>query len=436
MGLGRLFAGGDETRSTRYTVTDTVTGQLATYTVVDNLAPDWPSSDAYRGGMSIPGAWRAAMLLSDLLGSVPYDAYRKPQVAEQDEEIILPRPPLLEQPCDPDTAMTTFSSWALDLIWHGNGMAVISDRNWAGTPTACVPVEADAVSVRRVKPNDPESIRPPGSIEYKIGDLVFGSEDMIHIKGPCRPGALRGMGVLEAHLTTFNLARDQARQVQGIAQHGVPSGLLKSENPDLDDAEADDMKLKWMQAQATRTVAVLNSVTEFQAVSWNPDQLQLVQARQMTINELELVFGLPVGWLGGMNSARQYSNIEQDAINLLKFSLSGHLNRFEDTFSLLYPRGTMVRANLDAILRADTLTRYQAHEIALKNHFLTVAEVRRREHLPPIDEKELLAQAELMQALMPAPAIGGGNDSATQGNGGKPAPGSKPAGGSKPQGRV
>jgi HK97 family phage portal protein len=375
MGLGRLF-----TRSTRYTATDTVTGQSATFTVVDSLAPDWPSS-GYRGGMGIPGAWRAAVLLSDLLGQVPWDAWRQP--LGRPEVKLEPTPPLLEQPAPPDTRMSSFSSLALDLIWHGNAVGIVAARNAFGWPTALTLVSALSVQVRRVPANDPSPI-PAGQLEYKIGDMLLGSQDVVHIKGPCEPGALRGMGVLETHLNTLTLATEQARQARSVTAHGVPTGILKTANPDLTDDEAADLKATWLQNQRDRTVAVLNPSTEFVPLSWTPEQTQLVEARKMTINELELVFGLPVGWLGGMNSARQYSNIEQDAVNLIKFSLGGHLARFEQTFSLALPPMIHARANLDAVLRADTLTRYQAHQIGIDAGFLTVDEARDLEHRAPL----------------------------------------------------
>ena len=144
-----------------------------------------------------------------------------------------------------------------------------------------------------------------------------------------------------------------------------------------------------MANQSSRTVAVLNSSTSFTPLSWNPEELQLVEARKFTLTELELIFGLPVGWLGGQTSSRTYSNIESDAVNLIKFSLAGHLARFEHTFSLAQPRGTVTRANLDAVLRADTLTRYQAHGIALDKGFLTVDEVRELEHREPLPKLEV-----------------------------------------------
>lgn len=382
MGLGRLL-----TRSTQYTATNTVTGATSTFTVVDNTAPDWPSA-GYQGAMGIPGAWRAAVLLSDLLGLVPWDAYRQP--IGQAETKLEPTPPLLEQPNPPDTRMTSFSSMGLDLIWHGNAIAVVAARNALGWPTAAVLVPAMSVAVRRVTPFV-ESPLPVGAIEYKVGAMAgLGSQDVIHIKGPCEPGAVRGMGVLETHLNTLSLAQEQGRQARSMSAHGVPSGILESSNPDLTDDEAIEMKASWMRNQRDRTVAVLNPSTKFTPLSWNPEQLQLVEARKLTVNEIELIFGLPVGWLGGMNSARQYSNIEQDAVNLMKFSLGGHLARFEQTLSLAFPRGTVARANMDAVLRADTLTRYQAHAIALTNKFLSVDEVREYEHRGPMPDKPLV----------------------------------------------
>ncbi|MDU5025366.1 MAG: phage portal protein, partial [Cutibacterium avidum] len=52
--------------------------------------------------------------------------------------------------------------------------------------------------------------------------------------------------------------------------------------------------------------------------------------------------------------------------------------------SWLLPHGNTARFNLDAILRPDTLTRYQAHKVALDSGFLTIDEVRRIEGLEPL----------------------------------------------------
>ena len=295
MGLGRLL-----TRSTEITARDTVTGALSTFTIQDNLAPDWPSA-GYQGAMGIPGAWRAATMLSGLIAQIPWDAWRV--IGDQPEQMVKPQPMLLEQPHPPYTRMTTFSSAALDYLWHGNAIWVIAARNPLGVPTAVIPVPALNVAVRRITPFQ-DSPLPVGALEYKIGTLTLGSEGVIHIMGPCEPGAVRGMGVLETHLNTLTLARDQQRQAGSITNHGVPTGILKSTDPDIEENEALELKASWVRSQSTRSVAFLNASTEFTPLSWNPEELELVEARKFTLTELELIFGLPPGWLGGMNSAQ------------------------------------------------------------------------------------------------------------------------------------
>lgn len=378
MGLGQLF-----TRAINYDVTNTVTGETANYVVFgDNpLAPLWPTAD-YRGAMGLPGVWRASVLLSDLLGSIPWHAYQESTDGTA-EKISAP---LLEQPAPPDSRMSTFSALALDLLFHGNAVAIYAARDAEGIPTRLVPVSADMVGVERN--------RVTGDVEYEINGQTYQATDVLHVKGPSKPGCLRGMGVLETHFDTLTLVSDQARQARSVTNSGVPTGLLKSDNPDLNQTEADDLKAKWLRSQRDRTVAVLNATTSFTPLAWNPQEAQLLEARDFSLKEIGLIFGLPHSVLGATNgSSMTYSNIETEALNLIKFSLAGHLARFEQALSLAFPFGTWVKANLDSLLRSDTLSRYQAHQIALTSGFMTVDEVRELEDLGPISGPTPSAEA-------------------------------------------
>lgn len=374
----------------------TETRAITEFAIIDGqqVFGDGGGPNTYRGGMKIPGAGRAATLLSDLLGSVPWHAYR--ERGGGPVEKLTPTPPLLDQPNPPDPRMATFSAWALDLIWEGNAVGIVAARNLEGFPTAVIPVPARMVGIRRVGRESISQV-PIGGLEYQIGTLTLGSGDVLHVKGPCEPGAVRGMGVLEAHLNdTLCLAREQSRQAQSISRHGVPTGKLKVSNPDATREELEDVKESWLTAQRDRTVAVFNATTDFEPLAWNPEELELVEARKFSLHEIALIFGVPLSFLGVEQSSRTYTNVEQEAVNLLKFSLAGHLARFEQTLTLQFPRGTWVKANLDAILRPDTLTRYQAHQIGLSAGFLTVDEVREIEDRPPMP-------MDLSRLLDPAP---------------------------------
>lgn len=382
MGLGKMFRARTAPDSELRTA-----GQTFDVLLRRADSEGWSPAYRYQGGMRIPGAWRCAVLLSDLLGQVPWEAYR--DYGGNPVEMLSPRPLLLDQPNPPDTRMTTFSSWALDLIWEGNAIGIVAARNAQGWPTAAYAVPAQMVGVRRVTPWVWSNL-PIGAIEYQVGTMTFGSDDIIHIKGPCEPGALRGMGVLEAHMDTLHLAESLDRQAENVARgDGVPTGILKSSNPDLTPEEAQDLKRAWRNAQAERSVAVLNPSTDFQPLAWNPKDLQLIEARKFSLHQLALIFGLPLSMLGVETSNRTYRNDDTESINIIKFALSGHLARFEQTLSLHLPRGTEAKADVSAISLADTLTRFKAYQIGIETGFMQENEARAKERWRPLTPAEL-----------------------------------------------
>lgn len=387
MGLGRLVPQAQHrsvpvSGGTRYEEYDLATGEHRnTYKIFGDLAPDWPTS-SYRGGMSIPGGWRASLLLSGLLAGVPWNAFRPPVGNDPSPRMVTPAPPLLQQPNPPETRFTSFRSMALDYLWHGNGIGIYAARNQQGWPTAVIPVPALAVGIRRV--DERNYPIPVGELEYLIGDMRFGARDVLHFEGPRAPGELRGMGVLEAHMRTIDGAA--ALGIEAHSPKGIPTGVLKNEGPDLTGREARRLKAKWMEAQRTRTVAVLNAGTTFEALAWNPEQSQLIEARKFTLTDFENIFGLPIGWLGGNTSSKTYSNVESDAINLLKFSLNDHLVQWQETLSQAFPRGTTVEPDLTAILRSDTVARYGAYNVATGGKaWLLPSEVRAAERYPAVE---------------------------------------------------
>lgn len=360
----------------------------------------------YRGFLSVPGAWRASVMLSDLFAQMPFHSYRR---NADGGDVATPRNALiLEEPAGQhEDPLTVYASWGMDYLWDGNAVGVYTSRGANGLPVAILPIPVSDVGVRmQIKQNAPGDRLPEytGRREYSIGGIIFDQSEIFHVKGPCAPGALRGLGVLETQLASLTLARDLQAQADAIGLHGVPTGVLKSMNPEADPADLTLAKAAWIQSQRTRTIAALGPNIDFEPLSWNPEDMQLVEARKMSLTEMELAFGLPVGWLGGSTSSRTYSNVEQDAVNLIKFStLAGMIAKFESKFTRqCLPRGQTARATREAVLRSDTMTRYAAHSIALgKKPFKTVNEVRATENLAPLPGGDELAE--------PAPAVTDGN---------------------------
>lgn len=341
---------------------------------------------AYRGVLSIPGVWRAATLISDTIASLPQKAYKDRPNGQT--EVV--RSILLDQPSYPHSRIDTWSSLILDLVMNGNAFAVIASRDANGTPTGIIPIPAMYVGVRR---------RDDGQLEYSYQTHRYTSNEVLHIRGPHQPGDLRGYGVLESHMRTLALAENLTEQAQDLGK-GVPSGILKSLNPDLTPEEAAELKTAWLDSQSKRTIAVLNSSTEFEALAWKPTDAQLLETRKFSLTEIALLFGIPPHFLAAENGSGTYSNVQQEALNLIKYSLQGHISRIEQALTALMPSKVRVKLSLDALLRADTLTRYQAHSLALTSGWITPNEVRAMEDLPPLPEG---GDKPYRQAETPAP---------------------------------
>jgi phage portal protein BeeE len=387
MGLGSLIA------RDAVNITTTVTNQSGTvlssdvFTVVDGLLPSWDSTP-YRGAMNLPGAWRAAIIAADLLGSLPWEAYGRgpgnvPVLAAE-------QPALLTQPAPPDPLVTTVSSWGLDYIWHGNAVSVKAELDEAGDVPFVVPVPIGNVAVAWARGRGDEIDRSGrafrrGERIYRIANTLYRADEVVHLKGPCEPGALRGLGALEVHLNgAIRTGLELQRQASNLDISGVPTGTLKITAPDMTKEEAAQAKSAWLRAQRDRTVAVLNDVTEFTPLAWNPTEAQLLDARKFSLHEIALIVGVPLYFLGVETSNRTYSNVEQEGIVLTRFHLAGAIRRVEWGFSSCMRPGRFVQADLSDALRADTLTRYQAWQLGLVSGFLTPNEVRNRENLKPM----------------------------------------------------
>lgn len=373
------LAPAQESRALQYVVSDTLNpGPSQTFSILTpsdcGFGPMW-SWDPYRGAMSVPSAYRAATLLAGLIGAMPLHEYEGGDGTPSKR--ISPTPDLLSRPSPPASRVETTSAWVLDYLFNGNALGIVAGRDEEGWATALWPAPAKLVQT---------SWDVYGEPVYEIGGQRFGSEDVFHVRGPHEPGALRGLGLLEIALGTFDLAREQARQAQGLAYHGVPTGVLTTTNPDVETSDLTDAKAAWLKAQSTRTVAALAPGMSFQPISWNPEEMELVAARKFTDLQIAQLFGVPLRYLQQEIGGLTYSNPTLDSLDLLKFTVDAHLERFEQAWNRLRPDGRWTKYNRDAILRSDLRTRLECYEIGLRIGAYTLPEVRDFEDLPPLDD--------------------------------------------------
>jgi len=323
--------------------------------------------------ISVPGVWRAVTLISDAIGGLPLQAYRNGQPIDT--------PPILSRPNPPETRMETISAAVATCIIHGNYVAILGPLGPNGYPETIYPVNPERVTFRTHE----------GRRQYIIDSIVFDQSEIMHVKGFSLPGEHVGLGILSAQRqglgASIAIHEYTARYFSGGT---TPSVALITENPDLTQEDADLMKQKWLMAYGGRSrEPVVLGNTKVQVVQDNATESQLTEQKQFDLTEVANMLGIPGYYLGAPNTSRTYSNVEQEQLQLLRFTLLPWMIRFEQAFSDLLPRGQVAKFNVDAFLRADTLTRYQAHQIALQSGFLSLDEVRRLEDLMPMEGDQL-----------------------------------------------
>lgn len=324
--------------------------------------------------LGIPSLYRCVQIISDSIASLPLKAYRNNTEIE-------PTPAILSQPDRTMTRHEMISSTLLSMLMHGNAFWLLGDRDALGYPRQAVLLATDAVTVQA----------NGALVTYRVGGQVYTDEDILHFRGLQMPGSPMGMSVLEHHRRTLGLAiagEDCASEVYNAG--GLPVGVLEAD-VEMSKNEAEQLKNQFISANGgrSRTPAVLAGGIKFKPLSFNPKDLELIEARQYSAQQVCTIFGVPA-FLAGVAAPNSmtYSNVNQDSVHFARYTLRPWISRIEASLSTLLPRGQEARFTMDALLRADTITRYQGYEIAIRAGFLTPSEVRDIEDFHLEDDNE------------------------------------------------
>lgn len=138
---------------------------------------------------------------------------------------------------------------------------------------------------------------------------------------------------------------------------------------------------------------------------FNPEQLQLVQAREFAITEIARLTGIDTEEFGVSTTSRTYFNAFDRTQSFIQFTLNSYMRAIEQRLSMddVSPRGYKARFKVDDLFRADTLARYQAYEIGERVGAITDVEIRESEGRPPLTAADKPKPAPVPAAL-PAPA--------------------------------
>ena len=329
-----------------------------------------------RAAVAVPSAYRSIQILATAAKQLSLDAERAGTVLDNPPAIV--RRPALDVPR---------SEWIESCIMS---LAVSGDLYLKPLRVDDQVVDVPVLNPHHVhKHQDPKTRR----VSYWYDGREYRADEISHVAMMRLPGALHGMGPVEAARRGLTFAHDASTHVAGwFTDSGQPTGILTTDQP-LADKQALAMRNAWNGLDEDgvplpRTanpsgIKVLGRGLHYEPLLLKPADALWLEAQNFTTLETARLFGVPASLMlvapeGG--NVQTYQNVTQEWLAFVRFTLMGYLRGIEDALTDMVPRGQQVRFNLESLLRADTLTRYQAHAIALQ--WMDEDEVRAIEGLP------------------------------------------------------
>jgi len=254
-------------------------------------------------------------------------------------------------------------------------------------------------------PLNPDNVEPffrnpedEDSLAYRIvlpkfGQVVMPPSEIVHIRG-LGTGCLKGLSPIDLMMQTIGIATAQEEHAASFFGRGVrASGVL--EHPNRLSKEASDRirnsfdELYSGSSNSFRTI-LLEEGLKWNQVSMTGEQGQFLQSRQFTVNDIARWLRVPPHKIGDLTRSTN-NNIEWQGQEAITDSLGPWFARIENALLRQCTperewEETVIEFLVDALLRGDIKTRYEAYSVGRNNGFLNVDEIRARENLNPLPE--------------------------------------------------
>ncbi|WP_311878670.1 phage portal protein [Microbacterium forte] len=372
-----------------------------------NEVPDAPAgypADVFPDGRQRQAAvtTERALSLSTLYSGIQIHATAACQLSisvERDGEII-PTPQLVLQPDVDDTRSAFIEYTVVSLYIDGNAFWRII-RNAEGRVVNLVPLNPNEVTVYvEYDANNVETIK------YGWRGLTLTRRDIKHLQLLRVPGLRRGLGPIQAAQIEVRGALD-ARDYGALwlSDSSIPDGVLSTDqelapgdaakyknvwygrNPDGTAPTATDSKSK-----VRERLRVLGKGLTYSPLLLKPSDVQFLESQQYSTIQMARLIGAPASLMlvAVEGSSETYSNVEQEWIGYARFRLMKPLREIEEALTSLLPGKQTARFKIDALLRSDTKTRYEAHAMSLdpQKGWALLDEVRQLEGLPALTTEQ------------------------------------------------
>lgn len=346
-----------------------------------------------RSAMQMTAVYGCVRILAEAIAGLPLHLYRYKDGGGKEKAVDHSLYRLLHD--EPNPEMTSFvfrETLMTHLLLWGNAFAQVV-RNGLGEVIGLYPLQPNRMSVGRDL--DTKQLyyeyqttwdEPAG--EYKIIRLT--PSDVLHIPGLGFDG-LVGYSPIAMAKNAIGLA--QATEDYGasfFANGAAPGGVLEHPGTIKDPSR---VRESW---QATfggpgngNKVAVLEEGMKYTPISVSPEQSQFLETRKFQVGEIARIFRIPPHMIGDLEKS-SFSNIEQQSLEFVKYTLDPWVIRWEQAISrtLLTSREKtelFVKFNVEGLLRGDYQSRMEGYAVARQNGWMSANDIRELENLDRIE---------------------------------------------------
>ncbi len=334
------------------------------------------------------GVWRAVNLISGAVGFLPVGVYEQLPDGGKNRIRANPAARLLNRRANPFMSASALRETMMGhaLTW-GNGYAEIERDNGGRA------IQLWLLLPNRTEPKLDENKR----LFYEVTPKSGGSpkrlpwQNVLHLHGLGWDG-LKGYSVISYAVDSIGLSLGAEKFAGGYFGRGATPGGVIQIPEKMDPEDRQKLKEDWAEMHKgldnAHRVAILEEGAQWQQIGISAKDSQLLESRKFGLGDVSRWFGVPPHMLGDLERAT-FSNIEQQGIEFVTWSLAPWLKRWEDECAYkLLPADQQDTVFCEfitaALLKGDTASRFAAYMVGRQAGFLSINDIRRFENMNPI----------------------------------------------------
>lgn len=357
------------------------------YSVLSGGLPAWSGeSVSVQTALNHSVVWACNRVISESVGMIPCLMYQRNGKEKQPASKHPMYSALKDAPNNEITAMGFSELITGHAVMQGNGFAKIIRRSGKGAAIELQPLQPQTVFPDRETTGEKRLVYrvKDGNEAEKTYTVVKGQpHDILHIRGLGWDG-IRGYSVITMGRHSMGTAIAAEKNLGRFWANGGRLPYYLKLNKDFKTTqEFDQWRANWdkVYSEPHKAPILQPYIEEYKQIGLSMVDAQLLETRQFTVAEICRWFRVAPHMVADLSRAT-FSNIEQQAIEFVNFTLGSWLKRWEEELWRCVltdeekAAGYFFRNDVNALLRGDFKTRMEGYASALQNGHMSVDEVR------------------------------------------------------------